>query len=174
MIFINITTPQQLTIPSGYGFSHCPLNGFPGPRSPLSCHRKMAASCFACVRSTYLLCKWKSERSGPSAGPSLVTCLCMTLTWCLGLSPECPRSFPILEKYSAERNSFSQMVTPQSRFAPCILPARVLTWQQFNSLSTIFFHVCYQIPSYTKLLFFQGLIRLKVQILQDNGRTEQI
>lgn len=123
---------------------------------------------------TYLLCKWKSERSGQSASQSLATCLRMTLTWCPGMSPGRPRSFPILEKCSAKCNSFSQMVTPQSPFAPYIPPVCVLTWQQFNSLCTIFFHVCYQISSYTKFLFFQGLIRLKVQILQDNRRTGQI
>lgn len=57
---------------------------------------------------------------------------------------------------------------------PYIPPVQVLMWQQFNSLCTIFFHVCYQISSYTKFLFFQGLIRLKVKILQDVRRTQQI
>lgn len=98
----------------------------------------------------------------------------MTLAWCLGMSPGHPRSFPILEKRSAKHNSFFQMITPQSPFAPYVPPVHVLTWQQFNSLSTIFFHVCYQISSYTKFLFFQGLIRIKVHILQDNRRTEQM
>lgn len=58
--------------------------------------------------------------------------------------------------------------------APCIPPVPFLTWQQFNSLCAIFFHVCCQISIYTKFMFFQGLIRLKVQILQDNRRTQQI
>lgn len=115
---------------------------------------------------TYLLCKWKCERSGSSASQSLATCSHMTLTWCPGMYPGRPRSFPIPEKYSAKCNSFFQMATPQFPFTPSIPPVSVLTWQQFSSSRTIFLHICYQISSYTKFFFFQGLIRLKVLILQ--------
>lgn len=75
---------------------------------------------------TYMLRKWKSEWLGPSASQSLTMCLHMTLTWCPGMSPGHPRSFPVLEKRSAKRNSFSQIVMPQSPFAPYIPPVHVI------------------------------------------------
>lgn len=52
IIFTTITTvlhsslvlSEQLTTPSGYGFSYCPLHDFPSPRRSLLSHRKMADS----------------------------------------------------------------------------------------------------------------------------------
>lgn len=108
--YFSLVLSQQFTIPSGCGFSYCPLNDFPSPRSSLLCHRKMAAFLFPVWWLTYLLYKWKSKPSSQS----LTACLHMTLTWCPGMSPGHPRSFLIPEKCSIKRNRFSQMVTPQS------------------------------------------------------------
>lgn len=160
---------QWFPIPSGYSFSSCPLNDIPSPRSSPSCHSLLI--CLHGDRPTRCVNGKEDSQGQVQVSP---TCWHMTLTWCPGMSPGRPRSFPILEKCSATHSSFFQTVTPQCPFAPYISPLSVLTWQQFNGSCTIFSHVCYQISSYTKFLFFQCLIRLKVQILHDNRRIQQI
>lgn len=68
------------------------------------------SSCSACVvRQPVLLCKWKSEWSRPSASQSFAMCLCMTLTWCPGMSLGHPRLFPNPEKYFTK-----QQLSPNS------------------------------------------------------------
>lgn len=114
-------------------------------------------SLLLCLRGDrpVLLCKWESKWSGPSASQSFAMCLCMTLTWCPGMSPGHPRLFPNPEKCFAKQQlspNSNATVPPRSKYSSCLCPHMAT----INSLYTSFFHVCLSNLQLDQILIFPG------------------